>query len=118
MKKNAVQLSELLENIGTTKNDIERDNAEARIIKGWEQLIKTTASKVLGKKLIVCNKAVKWWDDEVKEAIRVRREAHAGYTSNKTTAGWEEYAIDRNKVKEMVREEEGLSKDVVNKKNK
>ena len=102
MKKNAVQLSELLENIGTTKNDIERDNAEARIIKGWEQLIKTTASKVLGKKLIVCNKAVKWWDDEVKEAIRVRREAHARYTSSKTTAGWEEYAIARKKVEEMV----------------
>ena len=44
MKKNAVRLSELLENIGTTKNDIGRDNAGARIIEGWEQLVKTTAS--------------------------------------------------------------------------
>ena len=66
-----------MENIGTTKYDIERDNAGARIIEGWEQLVKTTASKVIGKKLIVCNRAAKWWDEEVKEAIRVRREAHA-----------------------------------------
>ena len=28
-------------------------------------------------KLIVCNRPVKWWDEEVKEAITVRREAHA-----------------------------------------
>ena len=45
MTKNAVQFSELLENIGTTKNDIERDSAGARILEGWEQLVKTTASK-------------------------------------------------------------------------
>ena len=32
--ENAVQLSELLENIGTTKDDIERDNAGTRIIEG------------------------------------------------------------------------------------
>ena len=45
--------------IGTTKNDMERDTAGARIIEGWEQLVKTTASKGIGKKLIVCNRAVK-----------------------------------------------------------
>ena len=66
-----------MENLGKTKNDIERDNAGARIIEGWEQLVKTTASRVIGKKLIVCNRAVKWWDEEVREAIRGRREAHA-----------------------------------------
>ena len=44
---------------------------------------------------------------EVKEAMRVRREAYAIYTSNKTTAGWEEYATARNKVKEVV-EKKGL----------
>ena len=33
-------------------------------------MVKTTAS---GKKLIGCNRAVKWWDEEVREAIRVRR---------------------------------------------
>ena len=102
------------DSIRTAKNDVEGDNAGARIIEGWEQLVKTTACKVIEKELIVCNRAVKWWDEEVKEAIRVRREAHARYTPNKTTAGWEEYAIDRNKVKEVV-EKKGIWKDVVNK---
>ena len=59
---------------------------------GWEQLVKTTASKLIGKKLIVCNRAVKWWDDEVKEAIRVRREAHARYSGNRNAVGSEEPA--------------------------
>ena len=53
MAKNAEQLFELLESKGTTKNDMERDSAGARIIEGWEQLVKTTASSVTGKKLIV-----------------------------------------------------------------
>ena len=118
MSKNAEKFSELLERIGTTENDVERDSAGARIIEGWEQLVKTTASKVIGKKLIICNRAVKWWDEEVKEAIKVRREIHARYSSSKTTAGWEEYAIARKKVREMVeKKKKGIWKDVVNKTN-
>ena len=53
---------------------MESESAGARGIQGWEQLVKTTASKVIGKKLIVCNRAVKWWDEEVKEVTRPRRE--------------------------------------------
>ena len=62
MAKNAERFSELLESIGTTENDTERDSAGDRIIEGWEQLVKNTASKVIGKKLIIYNRAVKWWD--------------------------------------------------------
>ena len=85
MAKNAQQFSELLERIGTARNDRERDDAGAGIIEGWEQLVKTTASKVIRKKLIVCNRAGKWWDEEVKGAITLGRKAHARYTSSKTT---------------------------------
>ena len=81
-------------------------------------MVKTTASKVIGKKLIVCNKAVKWWDDEVKEAIRVRREAHARYIGNKNAAGWEEYAKARKEVKKMVeKKKRGIWEEVVKKTN-
>ena len=38
------ELSELLGSIGTTKNAMERDNAGARIIQGWEQLAKAIGS--------------------------------------------------------------------------
>ena len=77
MAKNAERFSELLESICTTKNDKKIDSAGVRIIDGWEQLVKSTASKALGKKLIVCNRAVYVWDEEVKEAIR-RTDAQAG----------------------------------------
>ena len=70
MDKNAEHFSELLEIIiiGTTRNDIERDDAGARMIEGWEELADTTASKVIGTKLIVFNRAVKWRDEDVKDA--------------------------------------------------
>ena len=99
MAKTAGQCSELLESISATNNEKERGNAGARIIEGWEQLVKTTASILIGKKLKVCNRAAKWWDEEVKEVFRVRREAHARQTSRKTAAGSEKMA--RKKVKEM-----------------
>ena len=51
---------------------MERNGAGAKIIEEWEQLVKDTACKVVGKKLIICNRAVKWWSEEVKEAIRVK----------------------------------------------
>ena len=44
------------------------------MIEGWEQLVKTTATKAIGEKMIVCNRAVKWWDGEVKEAIHESKE--------------------------------------------
>ncbi|MEP5533687.1 hypothetical protein [Ekhidna sp.] len=72
--------------IGTTRNDIERDDAGARIIDGWEYWSRPQQLAV-GKKLIACNRAVKWWDEQVKEAMRVRRKAHARYTSSKTSTG-------------------------------
>ena len=74
---------------------MERDNAGARIIliEGWEHLVKTTASKILGNELTAYKRAVRGWDGELKEAIGIRRKAHARYTSSKTTAGWEEYTI-------------------------
>ena len=71
-----------MEGIGTTKNYMGRDNAGPKIIQGWEQLAKTTESKVGGSTLIVYSRAVKWWDDEVKYDISVRRKAHARYTSS------------------------------------
>ena len=62
---------------------------------------------------MVCNRAVNWWD-EVEEASDTRGTRNARYTSN--TAGSEEYATARNKVKDMV-EKKGIWKDVVNKTN-
>ena len=47
-------------------------------------------------------RTVECWEEEVKEAIRVRRETYARYTSTKTTAGWEGYATARKNVKQIL----------------
>ena len=83
MVRNAVKFSELLERVGTVGTEMARNRAGANIIEEWEQLIKDTACKVIGKKLILCNKAVEWWNEEVREAIRVRRETHTRCSSRK-----------------------------------
>ena len=57
--KNAVKVSELLERVGVRGTEMERNRAGAKIMEGWEQLVKDTACKVIGKKLILCNRAVK-----------------------------------------------------------
>ena len=70
-------------------------------------MVNTTACKVIAKKLIliVCNKAVKRRDEEVKEAKRVRGQAHVKYTSSRTTTEWEECAIARKSKRDGGEEE-------------
>ena len=77
-------------------------------------MVKDTASKVIGKKLILCNRTFKWRDEEVKEAIRLRRETHTRCLSGKSTVGWEEYAKARQAVKKMVeKNKKGIWEDTV-----
>ena len=55
-------------------------------------MVKTTANKEIGPKLIVRNMAAEWWDEEVKEAMKVRRKAYERSTSTNIRTGWEPYA--------------------------
>lgn len=70
---------ELLESVGAAHAEKKRDQAGAKTVQGWEQSVKTAASKEIGKVLIVCDRGVTWWDEEVKKAVRATREAHAEY---------------------------------------
>lgn len=58
--KNGVKLPELLQSVGTANTEIKRGRAGARIMKVWEQLVKTSAGEVRGKEPIVYNRAIKW----------------------------------------------------------
>ena len=96
---------------------MERNRAGAKIIGGWVHFVKCTVCRVIGKKLILCNRAVKWWDEEVEEAIRVSRETHTRCLSSRSTVGWEEYAKARKAIKKMVEKKKGIWEDVVRKTN-
>ena len=76
-------------------------------MEGWEESAKTTAGNVMRKRLIVCNGAVMYYDEEIRWAIRISREAHARSTSSKTTVGWEEYAEFRKEAEKMQRRRKG-----------
>ena len=49
MAKNAVKITKLLKSVGPVDTEMERDRAGAKIIEGWEQLVKNTARKVVGR---------------------------------------------------------------------
>ena len=55
-------------------------------------MLKNTGVAVIEKKMIICNRVVQLWDEEVKEAMRVRREVHGRYATSETTVEWKEYA--------------------------
>lgn len=57
----------------------------------------------MGKKTIACKEAVKWGDEEVKEAKRVRRETHGRCISSRSTVGWEELTQAREEGKMIVK---------------
>lgn len=66
----------------------ERGRTGAKIIAGWKALTKTAGSTVLRRKLVVRNRAVKWWETDEREAVRrVSRGAHARYMLKKIPQG-------------------------------
>ena len=58
MAKNTVKFSKMLKNVGPVDTEMERNRAEAKIIEGWEQLVKNTASKVVGSRVQWSSKMV------------------------------------------------------------
>ena len=73
MEEKARRFAEM---IGEIDSEEELDTRGAVVIAEWEKLVKEGATKVLGRKMIVCKQAVKWWDQELRVAIDERREVH------------------------------------------
>ena len=40
----------------------------------WENIVNKVAKSVIGEKMIVCGRAARWWGNEIKEKISLRRE--------------------------------------------
>ena len=53
------------------------------VVQDWEDTVKRVASKEIGEKVIVCGKAVRWWDGEIKEKIRLRRRVYKEISSGR-----------------------------------
>ena len=60
------------------------------------------AKEEVGEKMIVCGRAARWWDSEVKDKINSRREMYKKVINGNENS-WEDYCKLRTEVKELVR---------------
>ena len=42
----------------------------------WESIVNKVARREIGDKMIVCDRAAKWWDSEILKKIKCRRELY------------------------------------------
>ena len=47
----------------------------SEVLEGWESIVRVAKAEV-GEKVVVCGRAARWWDDEIKAMIEQRRELY------------------------------------------
>ena len=70
------------------------------VLREWESIINRVAER---DKMIDCGRAARWWDNEIKEKISLRREVYKTVIKGWEDL-WDEYCRLRREVKELVRE--------------
>ena len=73
------------------------------VLREWENIVNRVAKSEVGGKMIVCGRAARWWDSEIKEKISLRRELYKKVINGREDI-WDEYCRLRKEVKELVRE--------------
>ena len=73
------------------------------VLMEWENIVNRVAKSEVGEKMIVCGRAARWWDNEIKETISLRRELYKKVINGREDL-WDEYCRLRKEVKELVRE--------------
>ena len=69
----------------------------------WESIVNRMANAEVGEKVVVCGRAVRWWDNEIKAKIEQRRELYKRILRG-VDGLWEEYVRLRKEVKQLVTE--------------
>ena len=73
------------------------------VLREWESIVNRVAKREVGDKMIVCGRAARWWDKELKEKISLRREVYKKVIKGQEDL-WDEYCRLRREVKELVKE--------------
>ena len=60
------------------------------VLEEWETIVNRVAKALVGEKMIVCGRAARWWDDEVRAKIEHRRQVYRLIASGQEEL-WEEY---------------------------
>ena len=71
------------------------------VLADWESIVNEVAKAVVGEKLIVCGRAARWWNAEVKAKIEHRRDVYRKIAGGHDEL-WEEYYMLCKEVKNLV----------------
>ena len=71
------------------------------VVMEWERVVNSVAKCELGEKMIVCGRAARWWDEQIKDRINARREVYRKVVNGRENL-WDEYCRLRKEVKQLV----------------
>ena len=72
-----VEVESFSDSIGEkVREGISGSGLVSAVVEEWEQVVKKVAKAEVGEKVVVCGRAVRWWDDEIKQKIEHGREAY------------------------------------------
>ena len=75
----------------------------SEVLEDWESIVNRVAKAEVGEKVVVCGRAARWWDDEIKAKIEQRRELYKRILRGEDGL-WEEYVRLRKEVKQLFTE--------------
>ena len=75
----------------------------SEVLEDWERIVNRVAKAEVGEKVVVCGRAARWWDNEIKAKIKQRRELNKRILRGEDEL-WEEYVRLRKEVKQLVTE--------------
>ena len=88
-----------------TKSKIERgmkgEELVNEVVMEWECVVNRVAKCELGEKMIVCGRAAKWWDEQIKDKINARWQVYKKVVNGREDL-WGEYCRLRKEVKQLV----------------
>ena len=79
-----------------------------KVVAEWERRVSVAADQIVGKKTVKHGISKKWFDDEVRQAIKTRREQHTKWCETRKPRDWVEYCKLRKEVGVLVREKKKL----------
>ena len=96
-------MAEVHEFSESTKSKIERgmkgQELVNEIVMEWESVVNRVAKCELGEKMIVCGRAARWWDEQIKDKVNARRQVYKKVVNGREDL-WGEYCRLRKEVKQ------------------
>ena len=71
-----------MEHAGSTGTELVND-----VLMEWERIVNRVAKVEVGEKMIVCGRAAKWWDGEIRDKVNLRREVYRKMVSGQKYGG-------------------------------